>query len=82
MLNLNRLIGAEGMLTSAEWDLLTHGRRVAWLASLDAVQVRAQASVRASAKRRPVAAVINDWVTEGYLSIERAAAALAAEVRR
>jgi hypothetical protein len=36
--------------------------------------------VRASASRRGVDAVINAWVTCGYLSIDRAAGALAAEV--
>ena len=71
------LVIAVGMLTNQEWDLLSHGRKVAWLASLDDVAVRAQASVRAAASRRSVEAVIQSWVTLGYLSIDRAAAALA-----
>lgn len=79
---LSRMVGAEGMLTNAEWDRLTHGRKVAWLAGLTDLQVRAQASVRATASRRTVDAVIGAWVTCGYLSIDRAAGALAAEVAR
>jgi hypothetical protein len=74
------MVGAEGMLTGAEWECLSHGRKVAWLAGLTDIQVRAQASVRAAASRRTVAEVINAWVSCGYLSIDRAAGALASEV--
>jgi hypothetical protein len=43
---LSRMVGAEGMLTNTEWERLSHERKVAWLAGLTDLQVRAQASVR------------------------------------
>lgn len=78
---LSRMVGANGMLANDEWDRLSHERKAAWLAGLTDLEVRAQASVRAAAGRQTVDAVIGAWVTCGYLSIDRAAGALAAEVR-
>jgi hypothetical protein len=74
------LVAADGMATGHEWALLTHGRKTSWLASLTDLQVRAQASVASADTRTPVRDVLLLWVASGYLSYERALAALAATV--
>jgi hypothetical protein len=79
---LTTRVGTNGMHTPAAFEALGFDGKVTWLASLSDLDVRAQASVIAAANRRGVDAVINAWVYAGYLSIERAAAALAAEANR
>lgn len=78
---LTRLVAADGMKTNAEWEAMDHLERVAWLDGLSLLEVRAQASVRAAACKRSVADVFRAWLYHGYLSDERAAEALAAEVQ-
>lgn len=71
----------EDLLTNQEWELLSHGRKCAWLAQLDDAGVRAQAAIRAAASWQDIRAVLNTWVMFGYLSIDRAAAALTLDER-
>jgi hypothetical protein len=80
MQKLTRLVGGNGLKTNEQWEAMSHLERVAWVDGLDLVHVRAQASVRASASRRTVAQILDAWRLHGYLSDERATAALAAEV--
>lgn len=78
---LTRLVGAEGMKTNEQWEAMSHLERTTWLDSLDLIHVRAQASVRAAAAKRSVQQILHAWLYHGYLSDERAAAALLAEIR-
>lgn len=77
---LTRMVIADGMQSNENWGAMGEQARRDWLASLEPVLIRAQASIRAVAARRTVAEIITAWVLCGYLSSEDAAAALAAEI--
>lgn len=76
------LVVANGMRTAAEWRRGTETAKTLWLAQLDAVQVRAQASVLAADGRGSARLVILGWVALGLLPAERLGPVLAAQAAR
>jgi hypothetical protein len=67
------------MLTAEEWRGGTEVAKALWLASLDDVQVCAQASVLATARRMSGRLVILGWVALGLLPAERLGPVLVAK---
>lgn len=78
-MQMTRMVGANGMKTAADWGALPLVSKEAWIAGLDLVHVRAQASVIAAASQRPVEEILNAWVVLGIIPAGRARAALEAE---
>lgn len=76
------LVGADGMLTTDAWLDLSQRKKVAWLAQLDDVQVRAQASVVAAEEGRTVRQILTAWVALGILPAERLGPVIVAKVTR
>jgi hypothetical protein len=74
------MVAADGMLTADEWRCGTSTAKAIWLASLDDVQVRAQASIITAAGRGSVRLVILGWVALGLLPAERLGPVLVAKV--
>jgi hypothetical protein len=74
------LIATSGMKTSAQWGELDMAARVAWLDTLTALGLRAQASVLAVAERRDMVAVLNEWADHSLINPARVREAL--EVRQ
>lgn len=74
------IVITNGLKSNEEWVELDHQGKVVWLASLNDLEVRAQASVRASYGSGSIQAVLRAWATCGYLSFERMLAVLRAEV--
>lgn len=75
------MVLASGMRRAAEWQGLDTRGQAAWLARLDDVQVRAQASVLVAAGRGSVRLMILGWVALGVLPAERLGPVLAAKAR-
>jgi hypothetical protein len=73
------MVVADGLLTADEWRGKTETAKVIWLASLDDVQVRAQASVMTAAGRDSVRQIILGWVSLGLLPAERLGRVLVAK---
>jgi hypothetical protein len=76
---MTRMVAADGMKTAAAWGELPLVSKESWLASLDLIHVRAQASVIAAASQRPVDEILGAWVILGIIPAGRARAALEAE---
>ena len=76
------LVGADGMLTTNDWLGLSSRKKVAWVAQLDDVQVRAQASVVAADEGRTVRQILTAWVALGILPAERLGPVIVATVAR
>ena len=76
IVKLGILIVADGMLTAEEFDALVHFQRVRYLATLDVVQLRAQASVLAVARLVSVEYIVGGWIAQGLVSHERAISAM------
>lgn len=72
------MVITNGLKTNAEWDRMSFDDRERWLAALDAVGVRGQASVRAAGAAQEIEAVLLSWVLAGYLAYPRAMDAYAA----
>lgn len=73
---LTGLVVMDGMLSPEEWEARTHDQRARWLASLDRMGLRAQASVLAVEREYPVDHILFGWVAEGCLSYTRVVEAL------
>jgi hypothetical protein len=58
--------------TPQEWETLDYTGKAAYLAQLDLIGVKAQASVLAAAGRRPLVDILRAWVQLGYIDAERA----------
>lgn len=76
---MTRMVATNGMKTPAQWGELPLVAKEAWLASLDLIHVKAQASVIAAASQRDVAEILHAWVMLGIIPRGRADAALEAE---
>ncbi|NJO81947.1 MAG: hypothetical protein HC828_03600 [Blastochloris sp.] len=68
---MRKLIAANGMLVPTEWNKLDFSGKCGWLASLDDIHVRAQASVFAATGHHEVDSILRAWGTIGYLDAER-----------
>jgi hypothetical protein len=69
---LTGLVVANGMRTPQEWETLDYTGKAAYLAQLELIGVKAQASVLAAAGRRPLVDILRAWVQLGYIDAERA----------
>jgi hypothetical protein len=74
------MVGADGMRDTNDWLDLSQRDKVAWLAQLDDVQVRAQASVVAASECRTVRQILTAWVALDILPAERLGPVLVAAV--
>ena len=75
------LIAMNGLKPFEEWTQLSKADLVRYLALLDAVQLRGQASVCAAGLRVSVDYVLGGWIARGLISHDRAVQAMI-EVRR
>lgn len=76
MQQFSGMVVMDGMLTAEEWNGLGFEARVRYLATLDAIQLRAQASVLVAATGDPadlgIGGVIGGWIARSELSYRRA----------
>jgi hypothetical protein len=72
------LVAARGMKTVADWHAMDFTGKIAWLAQLSDLHVRAQASVLAMTGRTTVMKVLVAWISLGFLPESRLQAVWAA----
>jgi hypothetical protein len=71
------MVLANGMKLPEAWQAMDAGGQADWLAQLEDVQVRAQASVLVAAGRGSVRLMLLGWVALGLLPAERLGPVLA-----